>query len=167
MERTIHFQLDLPATPKEVWDAWVTGDTFFAPESKIDPRPGGAYEMYFNPDAEPGSRGGESVVFLALQRPHMLSFTWNAPPELAEVRAEHTHVTVRLEALPGGGTRLHFREDGFGRGGQWEERIKYFRYAWGKVVLPRLAYRFDKGPVDWAAPPDLSDYLDMVREIGE
>lgn len=167
MERYIRFQLELKATPEEVWDAWATAHTFFAPQSKIELRPGGAYEMYFNLAAQPGSRGGEGVVFLALQRPHMLSFTWNAPPELAEVRQEHTHVTVRLEALPDGGTRVDFCEDGFGKGGQWEERIQYFRNAWSKVVLPRLAYCFDKGPVDWANPPDLDAYIDWVTEIRE
>lgn len=126
MERRICFQLDLKATPEQVWDAWITAHTFFAPESKADVRPGGAYEMYFNLDAPPGSRGGEGLVFLALQFPYMLSFTWNAPPELAEVREQRTHVTVRMQALADGTTRVHFCEDGFGQGGQWEERIQYF-----------------------------------------
>lgn len=166
MERRIRFQLDLKASPEEVWDAWLTAHTFFAPESKIDARPGGAYEMYFDLAAAPGSRGGEGLVFLALQRPHLISFTWNAPPHLADVRPQHTHITVRLEPLANG-TRLHFCEDGFGQGGQWEQRIEYFRRAWGKVILPRLAYRFDKGPVDWAHPPDLDAYVDLVTEIRE
>ncbi|MDZ7764614.1 MAG: glycosyl hydrolase family 18 protein [Melioribacteraceae bacterium] len=29
---------------------------------------------------------------------------------------------------------------------------------WGKVVLPRLIYSFDKGPIDWNNMPDLSQY---------
>jgi len=88
--------------------------------------------MYFDADAPAGSRGGEGLVFLALQRPHMLSFTWNAPPELAEVRAHHTHVTVRLEPLANGCTRVYFYEDGFGVGEQWQKRIEYFRHAWAE-----------------------------------
>jgi uncharacterized protein YndB with AHSA1/START domain len=165
MERRIRFQIDVPAAPEQVWEAWATqagAQTFFAPECKVDPRPGGAYEMYFNSDAPAGSRGGEGLVFLSLQAPRLLSFTWNAPPELAEVRDQRTHVTVRLEPLAGGQTRVHFCEDGFGEGGQWEERIEYFKSAWGQVVLPRLRYRFEHGPVDWANRPDLEPYRKFV-----
>jgi hypothetical protein len=28
--------------------------------------------------------------------------------------------------------------------------------AWDKVVLPRLVYRFQHGPIDWQNRPDLS-----------
>lgn len=168
MERRIRFQIEISATPQQVWQAWATQAgalSFFAPECKVDPRPGGAYEMYFTLDAPAGSRGGEGLVFLALQAPHMLSFTWNAPPQLADVRHQHTHVTVRLEPLPGDRTRVHFCEDGFGQGGQWEERIEYFKSAWGEVILPRLAYRFDQGPVDWNNRPDLTPYQQLVTAI--
>lgn len=168
MVRRICFQVDLPAAPDAIWEAWTTPEgarSFFASECKVEPRPGGAYEMYFNRDAPEDSRGGEGLVFLALQKPSLVSFTWNAPPELAEVRHQHTHVTVRLEPLPGGHTRLHFCEDGFGEGGQWEQRIEYFRHAWGKVILPRLRYRFENGPVDWANRPELEPYQQYVTTI--
>lgn len=168
MPPTIRFQIDVPASPEEVWEAWATQAgalSFFAPECKVDPRPGGAYEMYFNLDVPAGNRGGEGLVLLALQAPRLLSFTWNAPPELAEVRDQRTHVTVRLEPLSGGQTRVHFCEDGFGEGGQWEERIEYFKSAWGRVVLPRLRYRFEHGPVDWAHQPDLEPYQKFVTII--
>jgi uncharacterized protein YndB with AHSA1/START domain len=170
MRPSIRFQIDVPASPEQVWEAWATQAgalTFFAPECKVEPRPGGAYEMYFNLDAPAGSRGGEGLVFLALQAPRLLSFTWNAPPELAEVRDQRTHVTVRLEPLPGGQTRVHFCEDGFGEGGQWEERIEYFKSAWGRVVLPRLRYRFEHGPVDWANRPNLEPYQKFVTTIAD
>ena len=52
----------------------------------------------FDLEAEPGLQGGEGVQLLAVQPMAMLSFTWNAPPELPGVRPQRTHVTVRFEA---------------------------------------------------------------------
>lgn len=167
MEPVIRFSIEIDAPIEEVWHAWATQEgalTFFAPECKVDPRPGGAYEMYFDLDAPAGSRGGEGLVILAMQAPAMLSFTWNAPPELAEVRHHRTHVSVRLSMLAGTRTLVDFREDGFARGGQWDERLVYFQRAWGKVILPRLAYRFRHGPVNWNERPDLSSYHHLVKE---
>ncbi|MCW5874969.1 MAG: SRPBCC domain-containing protein [Anaerolineales bacterium] len=167
MQEAIRLQIDVKASPEQVWDAWATEQgarSFFAPECKVVAQPGGAYEMYFNMDVAPGLRGGEGMVFLALERPSILSFTWNAPPELMEVREQRTHVTVRLAALEDGRTRVYFCEDGFGVGEHWQKRIEYFRHAWGKVVLPRLAYRFDVGPLDWENMPDVSSYINQVAE---
>ena len=31
--------------------------------------------------------------------------------------------------------------------------FEYFKYAWKNVVLKRLQYRFEVGPVDWKNPP--------------
>ena len=95
----------------------------------------------------------------------MFSFTWNAPPSLAEVRSQRSHVTIRMESLSEDKTRLQFCEDGFGEGGQWDERFDYFVNAWGKVVLPRLAYRIANGPVDWTQEIDLEPFQHFVKSI--
>jgi uncharacterized protein YndB with AHSA1/START domain len=114
--------------------------------------------MYFNPQAEPGEQGGEGMILLALQPERMVSFTWNAPPHLPEVRGQMTHVVVRLEEVHGGKTRVFLRHDGWGEGGEWDQAHKYFQRAWLEVVLPRLRYRFEVGPVDWQNPPDLAGW---------
>jgi uncharacterized protein YndB with AHSA1/START domain len=128
--------------------AWTTPEgvrSFFAPECRIELRPGGAYKMYFNPSAEPGRRGGEGMIVLALQEERMLSFTWNAPPSLPKIRSQMTHVTVRLYPTAASGTRVVLRHDGWGYGGQWDEAFRYFERAWGEIVLPRLSRFFDQG----------------------
>ena len=84
----------------------------------------------------------------------MFSFTWNAPPELKEVRNERTHVFLRFIEINERETRLLFHQDGWGEGGEWEKSFEYFNYAWKKVVLPRLQYRFKVNPVDWTNPPE-------------
>ena len=37
--------------------------------------------------------------------------------------------------------------------GEWDQSFDYFTRAWGEVVLPRLKYRFEEGPIDWEVPP--------------
>ncbi len=34
-----------------------------------------------------------------------------------------------------------------------DEAYDYLVRAWSDIVLPRLKYRFEKGPVDWNNPP--------------
>jgi hypothetical protein len=83
----------------------------------------------------------------------MLAFTWNAPPHLPEVREQLTHVQVWLDKVEGGQTRATLLHRGWGEGGEWDQAYEYFTRAWGKVVLPRLRYRFATGPVNWGNPP--------------
>ena len=163
MERKISYSITVNAPLPNVWEAWTTEEgakSFFAPDCRIDLRSGGAYEMYFNLDAPEGERGGEDLTILAIQPETMLSFTWNAPPDLPEVRGQMTHVTLLFEPSEEGKTRLHLIHDGWGEGGQWDQAFDYFTRAWGEVVLPRLEYRFEKGPVDWENPPALGRRVD-------
>jgi uncharacterized protein YndB with AHSA1/START domain len=158
-EKTIHFNITVPAPLSEVWKAWTTeagAKTFFAPECKIELKPGGAYEMYFNLDAPTGERGGEGMIVLAIQPERMFSFTWNAPPNLPTVRGEMTHVVVRFEEVDPKTTQVTLNHDGWGEGSEWDQAFEYFIQAWGELVLPRLKYRFEHGPFDWGNLPDLS-----------
>lgn len=166
--KDLKFEIDIDAPQGDVWHAWASEEgarTFFAPECKVVPKPGGAYEMYWEFDKPPGQRDSEGMVFLALQAPQMLSFTWNAPVEMGEMRDQLTHVTVEIEALSATRTRVHFCEDGWGQGALWDERFEYFRNAWGLIVLPLLAYRFAEGPVNWEQLPDTGKYQELVKEI--
>ncbi len=160
-ERSIRAEAIVDAAPDEVWQAWTTEAgvrSFFAPACRVDLRVGGAYEMYFNLDAAGGERGGEGLVLLAFQRPSMLSFTWNAPPELPSVRPQRTHVVVRIAPLGPRSSRVTLAHDGWGQGGEWEQAVRYFQSAWSEVVLPRLRYRFAVGPIDWSNRPDLASW---------
>lgn len=149
--REIVAEVVVPAPLLEVWAAWTTEEgvrSFFAPECRIELRPGGAYEMFFDLSAEPGKRGGEGMVLLALQPPVMLSFTWNAPPELPEARWQRTHVVVRLRELAADETLVTLRHDGWGEGGEWDAAFEYFSRVWGGVVLARLKRRFEGNPAE-------------------
>lgn len=152
-ERTLVKVATVKAGVDEVWKAWTTSEgirSFFAPGARIEARPGGAFEVHFNPYAKPGLKGADGMVFLALQEPRLLSFTWNAPPHLAEVRRQRTSVTVRLEPAGEGVTEVRLTHGGWGDGGQWDQAYAYFDKAWASV-LANLERRFVEGPVDWTA----------------
>lgn len=139
--RIIAGEVVVDAPVSDVWKAWTTEQgvkSFFAHDCNIDLRVDGPYEMIFLPDGEPGQRGGEGVRFLAIQPEKMLSFTWNAPPHLAEVRKQWTHVVIRFCEIEGGRTRVTLRHDGWGDGGEWDEAFAYFERAWLEIVLPNL-----------------------------
>lgn len=150
--RSIQFSEIIPAPIGQVWQAWTTEEgvrTFFAPECRIDLAPGGAYEMYFDVDSPAGSKGGEGCKLLAFDEPHMLSFTWNAPPELPLIRSQFTHVMVHLSSISDNETLVTLVHDGWGNSEKWDEGIAYFERAWGEIVLPRLRQRFLSGPIGW------------------
>ena len=156
-EKAIFAEVKVLADLEDVWDAWTTEKgikTFLAPACKVDLLPDGMYEIYFNPESPPGERGGEGLRVMSIQPMKMFSFTWNAPPVLSEVRGQRTHVVVRFFPEEGG-TRVTLYHDGWGSGGEWDKAYEYFRRAWQEVVLPRLKYRFDHGPVDWSDPPSI------------
>ncbi len=155
-EQLIADQVRVPAALDEVWEAWTTEEGargFFAPACRINLQPGGAYEMLFDLEAKPGDQGGEGMIVLAVQPKHMLSFTWSAPPHLRTVRGQMTHVVVRMQQTGPQETSIILRHDGWGDSGEWIDAFQYFSRAWSQIVLPRLQYRFEHGPVDWSNPP--------------
>jgi len=162
-ERAIDKTVDVNASVDDVWDAWTTRAgivSFFAPDAKIEPRVGGAFEVYIDPEAPPGSRGADDMRFMALQPKRMLSFTWNAPPHLPEARAQRTLVILRLQPVGDKQTRVTLHHVGWGDGGEWDQAYAYFDKAWGGV-LANLKKRFDQGPQDW------TEWLAQLRKYHE
>jgi len=152
-ERAIDKSVDVAATLDQVWDAWTTREgitSFFAPDAKVEARVGGAFQIYIDPTAPPGSKGADDMRFLAVQPKRMISFDWNAPPHLPEARAQRTFVVVRFESVGDRQTRVTLHHTGWGESGEWDKAYQYFDRAWGDV-LGNLKNRFDKGPQDWTA----------------
>lgn len=149
-DRVLAKELSVPAPPSEVWNAWTTVEgvkTFFSPAARIEPRTGGAYEMYFAPDLPEGARGSEGCTIVTFNPDRELAFTWNFPPSLPSIRHEHTIVRVQLRP-EGIGTRVLLEQTGWKGGPEWERGYAYFDRVWGGV-LERLAQRFRTGPMDW------------------
>jgi uncharacterized protein YndB with AHSA1/START domain len=150
-ERAIDKETLIAASVDQLWDAWTTREgiiTFFSPDARVEARVGGAFQLYFDPGAEPGQKGADDMRYLALQPKRMLSFDWNAPPHLAEIRQQRTFVIVRFVPVDDKSTRVTLHHVGWGDGGEWDKTYAYFDRAWG-FVLGNLKTRFEKGPVDW------------------
>ena len=166
--RAIRAKVIVEGSVDEVWSVWTTEDgikSFFAPDCHIEMKVGGLYEIFFDPDAEPGQRGADEMRILALQPKRMFAFTWNAPLHLPEVRKQRTHVVLRFQEVARGRTEVTLFHDGWGEGGEWDEAFEYFTRAWKGLVLPRLEYRFSIGPVDWEDPPKSTGQLDQHYEV--
>lgn len=98
--------------------------------------PGGPYEIYFLLENPEGTRGGEGNTVLSFLPPKMLSFTWNAPPSIPEVR-NHIHktwVVVQLEKIDSKNTKVSLDHLGWLAGEKWDETYAYFDRAWDIVL---------------------------------
>ena len=162
-ERSIDKDTVVAASLDDAWAAWTTREGiigFLAPDAKIEPRVGGAFQIYFNPLGAPGSKGADDMRFMALQPKSMLSFDWNAPPHLPDARAQRTFVVVRFAAIDGKSTSVSLHHTGWGDGGEWDKTYAYFDRAWGNVMA-NLKKRFESGPQDW------SEWMKQLREMQE
>jgi uncharacterized protein YndB with AHSA1/START domain len=161
-ERAIEKEVVIQATLDQAWDAWTTREgitSFFAPDARIEPKPGGAFEVYINPYAAPGLKGADDMRYLALQPKRMLSFTWNAPPSLPEVRQQRTVVIIRFTPVSDTQTRITLHHTGWGDGGEWDKAFGYLDKAWSNV-LGNLQKRFaENKPVDW------TEWLEQMRKF--
>jgi uncharacterized protein YndB with AHSA1/START domain len=158
-ERAIEKTVVVDATLDQVWGSWTTREGivgFFAPDAQIEPRVGGAFHIYIDPLAEPGLKGADEMRFMAVQPKKMISFDWNAPPNLPEARAQRTFVVVRFEPVSEKQTRVTMHHTGWGDGGEWDKAYAYFDRAWGNV-LGNLQKRWIEGPKDW------TQWLEQLR----
>jgi uncharacterized protein YndB with AHSA1/START domain len=110
---------ELDATPDRVWSAWVESDQLarWLPDGvstpretvHVDLRVGGTYgyTMINNETGDHYPTGGE---YLEIDEPHRLVMSWGHPGDAVE---EAPRITLELEPLDGGRTRLSFTLQGF------------------------------------------------------
>lgn len=122
-----------------IWKKWTTHEglkTFIGEDNRIELRPGGPYEIFFLMDAPPGERGGEGNTVLSFLPEQMLSFSWNAPPTIPEIRnQEHrTWVVVQFREIDQDHTEVTLDHLGWLDGEKWDETFCYFERAWDLVL---------------------------------
>ena len=126
----------LEAPVEVVYRAWTDGEAFAATygpdrgelKANIDLAIGGRYEWLWD-----GKTGGNGCQVLSYIPNRMVSFSWNAPPEQPDSRAQHTWVVVEFEPTESGGTHLRLTHQGFGEADHWRETHEYFEKAWPYV----------------------------------
>ncbi|MBE2279046.1 MAG: SRPBCC domain-containing protein [Ignavibacteriaceae bacterium] len=151
-EKIIKLEIDVPASITEVWNAWTTEDgikSFFAPDCKVEAKPGGYFEIYILPDAEYGQKGSEGCRVLAAIPFEYFSFTWTAPPSIPSIRGQFNQVVLKFSILSTNLTKVELTHYGWGESEDWVKMYNYFKKAWEGYVLPNLKKRFETGPVNW------------------
>ena len=144
-EPVIDIEQVLPARRDEVWRAWTSADelrAWLAEEAMVHPEPGGAFELFWEP-ARPERNSTRGCRVLDAAERELLSFTWRGPvpfAELMNVEPLPTWVTVTLEDVEGGATRLRLRHRGWGSGPRWDAARLWQEQAW-RLALERLRER--------------------------
>ena len=139
MDRRIDLEATVSGPLDKVWRLWTTTEgmkSFLVDEANIQLEPGGHYEICFDRNAPEGSRGSEGCRILSYLPNEMLSFSWNAPPTIPDLRklGPCTWVVVRFEALGEKQTRVKITHMGILEGKVWDEYLQYFTRAWPMVL---------------------------------
>ncbi len=151
-ERVLSLACDVNAGLDAVWEAWTTSEglcSFFAPSCRVELVPGGAFEILFDLEMPRGQQGSEGMRVMAFEPKTMLSFTWNFPPHMSDIRSMCTLVVVRFRGLSDARTHVQLTQTGWGDGPSWQAGFTYFERAWRDVVFERLKRRFLQGPTSW------------------
>ena len=129
----------------EVWKAWTTAEgieSFWAPKAaRVEPVPGGAFELWFGVNAPEGSRGSEGCLVHSVKPMEQFVFEWNAPPDIPMIRKLRTLVYLDFKPLPDNRTEVTLRNFGYGTGDDWAKNKAYFEKAW-PAVMGALEKRF-------------------------
>ena len=129
----------------DVWKAWTTAEgieSFFAPKAaKIEPWPGGAFELWFGVSQPEGTRGSEGCKVHSVKPMEQFVFEWNAPPTIPVIRGLRTLVYLDFKPLPENRTEVTLRNFGYGEGEDWAKTKAYFAAAW-PAVMANLEKKF-------------------------
>ena len=156
-ERAVRYSFIVKAPSNEVWDAWTTEEglrSFFSPTSKIELTLFGNFDIHQNPPVPGDAVASAPNKILAIDPGKMLVTTWDAPVEMPEIRKQRTVLIVSLTPIDSRSTMVSLVNTGFGRGGDWDRAYEYFAGAWTWVAAA-LKHRFEVGPIQWKAVPDL------------
>lgn len=151
--RAVRVEGNVKAPLAEVWRVFTTSggaEEFFAQKANIDLAIGGPYEIQFDPNDERSGTKGLKILSYAPEE--MISFQWNAPPEMPEVRNGGTWVVVQLHPLDAYTTHVTITHLGWKQGPEWDIAYVHFQQGWLELMT-RLEKRFTDGPIDWSKQP--------------
>jgi uncharacterized protein YndB with AHSA1/START domain len=157
--RAVVVEAVVEAPPAEVFRLWTTGDgtrSFLAPDGHVEARPGGLYEMIFNPAGDPeGARAGtKGARILRYEPDRRLDFEWSVgvPGVSLDLKSADfaTWVEVTFEPVAGrpDATRVRLAHEGFRTGGSWDAAYPFFQKSW-RSVLDRLTEYCATGRKPW------------------
>lgn len=150
-EITINVPLQL------VWYAWTISDRvaeWFAPETVVEAKIGGAYELYFVPGNREGmNTNGCKITKLINEKE--LHFTWKGPDQFATLmndENELTTVKVCFATIDSDSTKVIVEHVGFKDSEDWTEALNWHQMAWSGV-LDSLKSALEKGEGNLCCQP--------------
>lgn len=148
-DKAIINEVTIEAPLQLVWYAWTISErvsAWFAPETVIEAKEGGAYELYFIPGNK-NEMNTHGCKITKLIEEKELQFTWKGPDPFASImniESELTIVNVSFEAIDEGSTKVIVEHTGFKTDDQWAEALNWHQMAWSGV-LSSLKSALEKG----------------------
>lgn len=140
-------ELDICAPVETLWRAWTEPSevsSWLAEKANVCARPGGPFELFWDPDnTQRNSTLG--CIVLAVDEPHRLSFSWKGPEPFAALMNQEplpTRVTLSLQELGQGRTRLRLEHSGWGEGAGWAQAKAWHENVW-RTALGGLKTRLE------------------------
>jgi len=133
----LKFEEPLTKTPEVLWQEWTDPrkiTDWFSPEANIEPRLGGAYELFFDPSNHDSmsTKGCRITEFRPFSR---LAFQWKGPDQYAHFMNDPPQTSVEVTLTPKGhGTELIIRHTGWKQSPEWMEAKEWHDKAWRGVL---------------------------------
>ncbi|MHA2252447.1 MAG: SRPBCC family protein [Candidatus Kariarchaeaceae archaeon] len=130
------FQLEVIVNSnlKKVWEVWTDSKLivkWFPPEANIEPRLGGAYELFFDPNNhEHQSTLGCVITTFEINK--KLGFNWKGPDMFALYMNQIDSLTSVMVTFTKheDGILVHLEHNGWGEGIEWEKAKNWHRNQW-------------------------------------
>ncbi|MDH4616522.1 SRPBCC domain-containing protein [Brevibacillus sp. AY1] len=131
-------EIDIASSKELVWLAWTQSERitkWFAPEAYLEPRLGGAYELYFTPGNH-DTMGTKGCIVTLWEPQERLGFTWKGPDDFAAVMNHEGALTYVLVSLSEqeGATKVLVEHFGWGDTEEWEKARAWHQMAWSQVL---------------------------------
>lgn len=129
--RMMEKEVFIRATPERVFRALTEKaelEAWFVKEAIVDLRVGGALKLIWGADSVEG-------VFLEVDPPHRVVFTWDERPAVAGITTSAFTLTAE-----GDGTRLHLVHSGFGSSEAWDRLFDGVNAGWGEELIHLSTY---------------------------
>lgn len=135
--KTLEFEINIAASKEQLWSAWTSNENvagWFAPIANIEPKVGGAFELFFDPSNREHMTT-KGCKFLELVPMERLSFQWKGPDDFAQIMNED-HLTIVNVTFTEDNktTTVKVFHSGWGTGDEWSKAVKWHEFAWKQVL---------------------------------
>ena len=136
--KTIRIEVSISVQVDRVWRAWTQSERiteWFAPAANIEARPGGPFELFFDP-SDRSHECTKGCTFTLVEPHKQLGFSWKGPDQFAGLMNNPDSLTSVLVTFDdeGENTRVVVEHSGWGEGELWEKAQEWHQKAWEEVL---------------------------------